>query len=155
MRQGSIFEAKIAPGFEQTVGDVFQGTQSFGEGASKGRAFGHELKEEQGNLQEQVEDFVSRFVLAKDVFQGKATVFLEVEALILNFPAQPTSLIGNGGRIGGEQGEIGQPFELGRLLPLGGNRFDTLQNVERMAPIVTISVGDAIHPAIDLPNAFV
>ena len=88
------------------------------------------------------------------MFQGKATVFLEVEALILNFPAQPTSLIGNGGRIGGEQGKLVNHLNLVDC-PFGGNRFDTLQNVERMAPIVTISVGDAIHPAIDLPNAFV
>ena len=46
------------------------------------------------------------------MFEGKIVVFLEIEAFILNFPAQPSTLVVQDRGVGGQQGEIGQPFEL-------------------------------------------
>ncbi len=54
---------------------------------SERRALDHQLEEEQGDLQEQIEDLVGGGMVRKDVFESKAAVFLEIEAFILDFPA--------------------------------------------------------------------
>ena len=57
---------------------------------------GRQLTEQMGDLQEEIEDFGRSRILGVSVFQSVSPVFLNIEAFALrvNFPAEPTSLIG-------------------------------------------------------------
>ena len=84
----------------------------------------HELTEQMGDLQEEVKDFGGGGVLSVGVFQRVAPVFLNIEAFILDLPAEPTSLIGESGHVVCGDMEVRHPLEPSGLgLAVDGTAF--------------------------------
>ena len=107
----------------------------------------HELVEQMGDLQEKVEDFGGSRVLGKSVFQRIASGFLNVEAFILDFPAQATSLVGEWEHVVRGDVEIAHPAELGEFrLSLDEVRFTAVDHGEGMGAVLRIDIGEVIHP---------
>ena len=102
-----------------------------------------------GNLQEKVKDLAGGGVLAVDMFQFESPVLLDVEAFILDFPAESSSFIRECRDALGRHREIGHPLEvcglgLAVFVPSG---FEALQDRNSMLPSLRVHIGDLVDPA--------
>ena len=62
-----LLKQAVAPGLAQTLGEVFERTEAAREIFLEQRAGDHQLKEEMGHLQEEVEDFGGIVVVRVEV----------------------------------------------------------------------------------------
>jgi len=147
--------AQIAPGFEQAQGEVLGGTDALRESVAEQAAVGHQLTEQMGDLQEEIEDFGRSRILSVNVFQSVSPTFLNIEAFALrvNFPAEPTSLVRERKDVLGGDVEIADPFEAGGLgLTIDGFGLEALEHREGVGLLLGIDLAQVIHPAEVLWN---
>lgn len=92
------------------------------------------------------------FVVEKGMLEDKIAIFLTIEALIFDFPAQASGLIGEGGDIAFQQSEVCDPFELGGQQTTLGLRdaFNPFHDIEGMMLVFAIAVVDGIDPTKSL-----
>jgi len=84
-------------------------------------------------------------VLAEDVLQVQAAVFLNVEAFVFDFGAQPSDLVGDGDdRIPADR-QIGQPGKGGFFA--GGRDFLAEDGSQRPGPLEAVGVRQLFDPA--------
>jgi hypothetical protein len=105
-----------------------------------------------GNLQQKVENLAGDRIGGVSVFQAEPSIFLNVEAFILDFLADTPSLVGQLKDLLVLEGEIGDPAEacslgLAWLLWIW-LAFHTLQDTDRMFLLLRIGVGDVVDPAV-------
>ena len=99
------------------------GTPSVGENILEQAAFFHQLKNDAGQLEQQVKDLAGIGVFAVGMFEVEFAVLLDIKALILDFPAQASALSKQVDVVE-SQGEIGDPFVMQRRdLALGIRLF--------------------------------
>ena len=86
------------------------------------------------------------------MFEIEAAIFLDIEAFVLDFPAQATALVGQGINIVRGGDEVGQPFEGGRagFLMTVGFGFLANDHVQVVDAFLAIFIGDVLDPAIVL-----
>jgi len=86
-------------------------------------------------------------VLAADVLQVQAAVFLNVEAFVFDFDAQAADLVGNGDDGLPVARQIGQPGK--RRYFAGGGGFLTEDGSESPRAILAVSIGQMLHPTVE------
>jgi len=147
-------QAQVAPGFEKAESDILEGAKADGEGLAKQAAFFDQLKDEMGNLEQEVEDLTGGTLLGVGVFKIEAPIFLDIEALVLDFPTQATTLVGQGVNIVLGRDEIGQPLEGGRPGVCTAIGFGFLANhhIQDVAATLAICIGQGLDPAKILHN---
>ena len=79
-------ETHIAPGFQQTPGDVLGRSHPCGEGLAEQAAVLDQLSDRMSNLQQEVKHLGRNRVVGIDVFQCIAPILLHVKTFILDFP---------------------------------------------------------------------
>ncbi len=80
-------QAEIPPGFQEAGCDVLQGADAFGKRVAKQASLGHQLKDEVGNLEQEIEYLIGCLIFAVRMFQLKASVLLHIESFVFNFPS--------------------------------------------------------------------
>jgi hypothetical protein len=107
----------------------------------------HELAEQMSDLQREIENFRGGRVLGKGVFQRVAAGFVDLEAFLLDFPAEATSWVGEREDVVRGNAEIAHPAELRESrLALDEVRFTAVDHGEGMGVLLRIDIGEVIHP---------
>src|SRR4030042_1421988 len=106
----------------------------------------NELEQGMRHLQEKVKDLAGGGVFAVDMFQFESPVLLDVEAFILDFPAESPSFIRECRDAFGRHREIGHPLEargLGLTVWVWSG-FEALQDRNCMLPSLRVHIGDLV-----------
>ena len=104
--KGGRGQAQVAPSFKDAVSNILQRSDTLWEGIGEKATLFHQLEDEVGDLQDDVEDFASSFILAVRMLEIETAVLLHVEAFILDFPTQTAALIAETVDIVMGQGEV-------------------------------------------------
>jgi hypothetical protein len=91
---GSWREPSVPPGFQNSEGQVFGGTEAFRKSLAQETTSFQQLDKQMGHLQEEVVDLRSRRMAAVGVLSTIAPVFPDVEAFVFNFPSDSSSIAG-------------------------------------------------------------
>ncbi len=148
---GRQAHTQITPGFQQAESDILERAKAVGEGFPEQAAFFDQLKDQMGNLEQEVEDLTGSTLLGVGVFEIEAAIFLDIDS---DFPTQATTLVGQGVDIVLGRDEIGQPLEGGRpgLCTAIGFGFLANHHIQVVATILAICIGKVLDPAKILHN---
>jgi len=96
-----------------------------------------ELAQQVRDLQQEVKDLGGGGVLAVGMFQRVSPMLLDIEAFILDFPAQSSSFICQCSDIVGRHRQVADPLEAGRAgLTVHPAGFETLKDRQRMLAVL-------------------
>ena len=94
MMESGRGQAQVAPGFQQAKSNISEGADAVGESNPKQAAFFDQLKDQMGNLEQEIKHLTSGAILTVRVFEIVAAIFLDIEAFVLDFPTETTALVG-------------------------------------------------------------
>ena len=86
-------QAQVAPGFQQAKSNISDGADAVGESNPKQAAFLHQLKDQMGDLEQEIKHLSSSTILTVRVFEIVAAIFLDIETFVLDFPTQAAALV--------------------------------------------------------------
>jgi len=81
-------QAQVAPGFQQAESNISEGADAVGEGNPEQAAFFDQLKDQMGNLEQEIKHLSSSTILAVRVFEIVAAIFLDIEAFRMKLRSQ-------------------------------------------------------------------
>ena len=104
-----------------------------------------ELEQDMRDLQQKVEDLAGGGMVTVDMFQFESPVLLDIEAFILDFPAESASFIRECRDTLGRHSEIGHPLEASglELTVFVQSGFKALQDRNGMLPSLSIDIGSS------------
>jgi transposase len=73
-------QAQVTPGFQQAESNISEGADTVGEGFAEQAAFLYQLKDQMGNLEQEIKHLASVAILGVGVFEIVAAIFLDIEA---------------------------------------------------------------------------
>ena len=147
-------QQKVAERLQQALGDFFERTPEsqdalaailFGQGQMQAVEV-QQLHEQMADLQEIIIGLGVVPVLAEDVLQVQAAVFLNVEAFVFDFDAQASDLVGNGDDGLPVDRQVGQPGKGGDF-PCGGG-FLAEDGPQSPRAFLAVDIGQMLDPAV-------
>ncbi len=87
-------QAQVTPGFQPAESNISEGADTVGEGFAEQAAFLDQLKDQMGNLEQEIKHLASVAILGVEVFEIVVAIFLDIEAFVLDFPTEATALVG-------------------------------------------------------------
>ena len=148
-------QQKVSERLQQALGDFLERAPE-GQNATTAILFGQglvqavvmqQLHEQMADLQQVIIGLGVVPVLAEDVLQVQAAVFLNVEAFVFDFDAQATDLVGNGDDGLAVDRQIGQPSKGGFFA--GGGSFLTEDGPQSPGAFLAVEVGQMLDPSIN------
>ena len=152
--EGGFRQQKVSERLQQSLGDFLERAPEvqdatpailFCQGLMQAVVM-QQLQEQMADLQQIIIGLGVIPVLAEDVLQVQAAVFLNVEAFVFDFDAQATDLVGNGDDGLPVDRQIGQPGK--GCLFAGGRDFLTQDGAQSPRAFLAVDIGQMLDPTV-------
>ena len=153
--EGGFRQQKVSEGLQQSLGDFLERAPKgqdavaailFCQGLMQAVVM-QQLHEQMADLQQIIIGLGVVPVLAEDVLQVQAAVFLNIEAFVFDFDAQPADLVGNGDDGLPVDRQIGQPGK--GCFFAGGRSFLTEDGPQSPRAFLAVDVRQMFDPSVN------